>query len=42
MLENVRGPVTDYVLSDACGKMPAGFSDVTPNFEAKKLEENLV
>ena len=29
MPENVRGPVTDLVLSNTCGKMPAGFTDVT-------------
>ena len=29
MFENVRGPLTDSVLSNTCGKMPAGFTDVT-------------
>ena len=29
MLENVRGPVTDLVLSNTCGKMQARFTDVT-------------
>ena len=29
MLENVRGAVADWVLSDMCGKMSARFTDVT-------------
>ena len=29
MPENVRGPVTDLVLFNTCGRMPAGFTDVT-------------
>ena len=29
MPEKVRGPVTDLVLSNTCGKLPARFTDVT-------------
>ena len=28
MLENVRGPITEHVLTYACGKMPGGFADI--------------
>ena len=28
MLKNVRGPITENVLTCACGKMPGGFADI--------------
>ena len=29
LLENVRGPITEHVLTYACGKMLGGFADIS-------------